>query len=400
MAHYRYSALNQDGGRERGRLEAADAQAAAQILHKRNWLVLELRASATSSFTTRAERPAMSVTALARFTQQLATLLGAGQDLQRALGAVLKQTTDVRHRALVETLRQQVKAGRPFSSVLEEQGRQFPTLYTALVRAGEAGGTLQETLSQLTDYLERSEKLRGEVINALIYPAFLIVGVLGSLILLLTYVVPQFVPIFRDLNVPLPLITEVILALGQGLAAHALALGAAVPLLAAAVTLSLRDPQRRVRIDARLLRGKVLGGLLQRIEVARFTRTLGTLLSNGVGLLQALVITQQVCGNRALRSQLASVTEAVKGGSTLVNGFGSAPLVPDLALQMIEVGEQAGQLDAMLLKVADIFDVEAKRSIDRMLAALVPTLTIVMAALVAVIMLAIMLPLMSLTSNI
>ncbi|RZA07660.1 MAG: type II secretion system protein GspF, partial [Proteobacteria bacterium] len=264
----------------------------------------------------------MSATALARFTQQLATLLGAGQDLQRALGAVLKQTTDVRQRALVETLRQQVKAGRPFSSVLEEQGRQFPTLYTALVRAGEAGGTLQETLSQLTDYLERSEKLRGEVINALIYPAFLIVGVLGSLVLLLTYVVPQFVPIFRDLNVPLPLITEVILALGQGLAAHALALGAAVPLLAAAVTLSLRDPQRRVRIDARLLRGKVLGGLLQRIEVARLTRTLGTLLSNGVGLLQALVITQQVCGNRALRSQLASVTEAVKGGSTLVNGFG------------------------------------------------------------------------------
>ncbi|MGH8406384.1 MAG: type II secretion system F family protein, partial [Pseudomonas sp.] len=145
---------------------------------------------------------------------------------------------------------------------------------------------------------------------------------------------------------------------------------------------------------------RVIGPLLQRVEAARLARTLGTLLSNGVALLQALVIARQVCTNRALQAQVAQAAESVKGGGTLASAFGSQPLLPDLALQMIEVGEQAGELDSMLLKVADVFDVEAKRGIDRLLAALVPSLTVVMAVLVAVIMLAIMLPLMSLTSNI
>ncbi|EGH16685.1 type II secretion system protein, partial [Pseudomonas savastanoi pv. glycinea str. race 4] len=156
----------------------------------------------------------------------------------------------------------------------------------------------------------------------------------------------------------------------------------------------------RERRDRRILGIRVIGPLLQRIEAARLTRTLGTLLTNGVALLQALVIARQVCTNRALQAQVEQAAESVKGGGTLASAFGAQPLLPDLALQMIEVGEQAGELDTMLMKVADVFDVEAKRGIDRMLAALVPALTVVMAGMVAVIMLAIMLPLMSLTSNI
>jgi general secretion pathway protein F len=149
-----------------------------------------------------------------------------------------------------------------------------------------------------------------------------------------------------------------------------------------------------------LLGLKIIGPLLQRIEAARLARTLGTLLDNGVALLQALQVVRQVCSNRALVAQIEQATEWVKGGGTLASAFGQQPLLPELAIQMIEVGEQSGELDRMLLKVAQVFDVEAKRGIDRMLAALVPTLTVVMAVMVAVIMLAIMLPLMSLTSNI
>ncbi|MCV4286627.1 type II secretion system inner membrane protein GspF [Pseudomonas capsici] len=400
MSLFKFRALDASGAVQNGALEARDQEAAVAALQKRGLMVLHIESAGLGGLRRSLGRGLLSGAALVSFTQQLATLLGAGQPLERSLGILLKQPGQPQTRALIERIREQVKAGKPLSVALEEEGSQFSPLYISMVRAGEAGGALESTLRQLSDYLERSQLLRGEVINALIYPAFLVVGVLGSLALLLAYVVPQFVPIFKDLGVPIPLITEVILDLGQFLGNYGLALFAGLIVLAWAMAVRLRDPQRRERRDRRLLGIRVIGPLLQRVEAARLTRTLGTLLSNGVALLQALVIARQVCTNRALQVQVEQAAESVKGGGTLASAFGAQPLLPDLALQMIEVGEQAGELDSMLLKVADVFDVEAKRGIDRMLAALVPAMTVVMAGMVAVIMLAIMLPLMSLTSNI
>ncbi|WP_455922921.1 type II secretion system inner membrane protein GspF [Pseudomonas putida] len=407
MAEFRYRALTVAGESEQGSVQAGDQQAAVAVLQKRGLLVLQVDAMGGAGMRRALNRGALNGAALVSFTQQLATLLGAGQPLERSLGILLKQTHEVKPRALIERIREQVKAGKPLSQALEEEGGQFSTLYISMVRAGEAGGALENTLRQLSDYLERSQTLRGEVINALIYPAFLVVGVLGSLALLLAYVVPQFVPIFRDLGVPIPLITQVILAMGEFLSAWGLMALAAIIVLIWGTAIALRDPARRQRNDLRLLKIKIIGPLLQRIEAARLARTLGTLLSNGVALLQALLIVRQVCSNRAIVAQVEQATEWVKGGGTLASGLSQELpqgrlelLLPELAIQMIDVGEQAGELDGMLLKVADVFDVEAKRGIDRMLAALVPTLTVVMAVMVAVIMLAIMLPLMSLTSNI
>lgn len=400
MSLFTFRALDSQGVTQRGSLQAKDQAAAVAILHKRGWLLLQIDTAGRQGLRHAFVRGSLKGAALVSFTQQLATLLGAGQPLERSLGLLLKQPGQPQVRALIERIRDQVKAGKPLSAALEDEGASFSPLYLSMVRAGEAGGALESTLRQLSDYLERSERLRGEVINALIYPAFLVVGVLGSLALLLAYVVPQFVPIFQDLGVPIPLITEVILALGQFLGAYGLLVLAGLIVALGTLAARLRDPQRRERYDRRLLGLRVLGPLLQRVEAARLTRTLGTLLSNGVALLQALVIARQVCTNRALQAQVADAAESVKGGGTLASAFGTQPLLPDLALQMIDVGEQAGELDSMLLKVADIFDVEAKRGIDRLLAALVPSLTVVMAVLVAVIMLAIMLPLMSLTSHI
>lgn len=397
MHSFQYRALDAEGITQKGNLAAEDQQAAVSQLQARGWLVLSIEAG--SQQLARASR-AMNDAALVSFTQQLGTLLGAGQPLERSLDILIRQTHQPRVRALIERIREQVKAGKPFSQALQKEGGQFSTLYVSMVRAGEAGGALEDTLGQLSDYLERSQTLRGEVINALIYPAFLIVGVLGSLALLLAYVVPQFVPIFRDLGVPIPLITQVILAMGEFLSAWGLVLLGGIVALVWACAIALRNPARRERHDRRLLGLKIIGPLLQRIEAARLARTLGTLLDNGVALLQALQVVRQVCSNRALVAQIEQATEWVKGGGTLASAFGQQPLLPELAIQMIEVGEQSGELDRMLLKVAQVFDVEAKRGIDRMLAALVPTLTVVMAVMVAVIMLAIMLPLMSLTSNI
>lgn len=400
MSLFKFRALDSQGVAQNGTLDAKDQDVAVAVLQKRGLLVLQIEAAGMGGLRNALGRGMLNGAALMSFTQQLATLLGAGQPLERSLGILLRQPGQPQTRALIERIREQVKAGKPLSAALEEEGSQFSSLYISMVRAGEAGGALESTLRQLSDYLERSQILRGEVINALIYPAFLVVGVLGSLALLLAYVVPQFVPIFKDLGVPIPMITEVILGLGEFLSAYGLAVFVGLIALIWIMVVRMRDPQRRERHDRRLLGIRIIGPLLQRIEAARLARTLGTLLNNGVALLQALVIARQVCTNRALQAQVAQAAESVKGGGTLASAFGAQPLLPDLALQMIEVGEQAGELDSMLLKVADVFDVEAKRGIDRMLAALVPALTVVMAGMVAVIMLAIMLPLMSLTSNI
>ena len=400
MSLFKYRALDAQGVAQNGTLEAKDQEAAVAALQKRGLMILQVDSAGLGGLRNALGGGQLNGAALVSFTQQLATLLGAGQPLERSLGILLKQPGQPQTRALIERIRDQVKAGKPLSAALEEEGTQFSSLYISMVRAGEAGGALENTLRQLSDYLERSQLLRGEVINALIYPAFLVVGVLGSLALLLAYVVPQFVPIFKDLGVPIPLITEVILGLGEFLSVYGLAVLAGLIALVWVLVVRRKDPARRERHDRRILGIRIIGPLLQRIEAARLARTLGTLLNNGVALLQALVIARQVCTNRALQAQVAQAAESVKGGGTLASAFGAEPLLPDLALQMIEVGEQAGELDSMLLKVADVFDVESKRGIDRMLAALVPTLTVVMAAMVAVIMLAIMLPLMSLTSNI
>ena len=398
MSLFKFRALDSQGVAQSGTLQAADQSAAVAAVHKRGWLLLHIETAGSPLL--RKNLGQLKGAALVSFTQQLATLLGAGQPLERSLGLLLKQPGQPQVRVLIERIRDHVKAGKPLSAALEEEGGTFSPFYLSMVRAGEAGGALEATLRQLSDYLERSQLLRGEVINALIYPAFLVVGVLGSLALLLAYVVPQFVPIFQDLGVPIPLMTQVILGLGEFLDVYGLVLLAGLSISAWILAARLRDPSRRERCDRRLLGIRVIGPLLQRVQAARLTRTLGTLLSNGVALLPALVIARQVCSNRALQAQVMLAAQRVKGGGTLADAFGHQPLLPELALQMIEVGEQAGDLHSMLLKVADIFDIEAKRAIDRLLAALVPTLTVVMAVLVAVIMLAIMLPLMSLTSHI
>ncbi|WP_170875987.1 type II secretion system F family protein, partial [Pseudomonas sp. 34 E 7] len=241
MSLFKYRALDSQGAAQHGTLDAKDHDAAVALLHKRGLLVLQVDVAGAQGLRNALGRGQLSGAALVSFTQQLATLLGAGQPLERSLGILLKQPGQPQTRALIERIREQVKAGQPLSKALEEEGRQFSPLYLSMVRAGEAGGALENTLRQLSDYLERSQLLRGEVINALIYPAFLVVGVLGSLALLLAYVVPQFVPIFKDLGVPIPLITEVILGLGQFLGAYGLAVFAGLIVTIWTLAARLRD---------------------------------------------------------------------------------------------------------------------------------------------------------------
>ncbi len=404
MSQFHYRAVSDTGDILHGEMEAASVEEVIARLQDQGHTPLEARpaneAGTGSGLGGLFKRGPFTGDQLAQFTHQLATLLGAGQPLDRALGILMDLPEGERAKKLIERVRDRVRGGTPLSQAFDEEHGVFPKLYVSLVRAGEAGGSLEDTLRRLADYLERSQQLRGSIVNALIYPAFLLVGVLGSLVLLLAYVVPQFVPIFEDMQVPIPLITQAVLALGNLIQSWwwllMLVIGGGIFLWRA----RLRDPAARLAWHAGLLQKKVVGPLLLKVETARIARTLGTLLKNGVPLLSALTIARQVTSNRALDEALAQAAEQVKGGAGLSLALAQSQRFPRLALQMVQVGEEAGQLDTMLLKVADTFDLESKRAIDRLLAALVPALTIVMTVLVAIIMAAILLPLLSLTSNI
>lgn len=401
---FRYRAVSAAGEMLQGQVEAASVEEVISHLQDQGHTPLDAQpadaAGGGSGLSALFKSGPFTGDQLAQFTHQLATLLGAGQPLDRALGILLDLPEGERAKKLIERVRDRVRGGTPLSQALDEEHGVFPRLYISLVRAGEAGGSLEDTLRRLAEYLERSQQLRGSIINALIYPAFLMVGVLGSLVLLLAYVVPQFVPIFEDMQVPIPFITRAVLALGNTLQAWWWLIILVVVGGVLMWRARMRDPEARLAWHARLLTMKLIGPLLLKVETARIARTLGTLLKNGVPLLSSLVIARQVTANRALDEALTQAAEQVKGGNGLSLSLAQSQRFPRLAIQMVQVGEEAGQLDTMLLKVADTFELESKRAIDRLLAALVPALTIVMTVMVAIIMAAILLPLLNLTSNI
>jgi general secretion pathway protein F len=404
MSQFRYRAVSASGEIVQGEMEAASLDEVIVRLQDQGHTPLEAKpadaAGSGGGFAGFLKRGPFSGDQLAQFTHQLATLLGAGQPLDRALGILMDLPEGEHAKKLIERVRDRVRGGTPLSQAMDEEHGVFPKLYIALVRAGEVGGSLEDTLRRLADYLERTQALRGSIINALIYPAFLMVGVFGSLLLLLTYVVPQFVPIFQDMQVPIPLITRAVLALGTTLQDWWWLIVAIIVGGIFVWRSRMRDPAQRMAWHERLLKMRVVGPLVLKVETARLARTLGTLVKNGVPLLSALSIARMVTSNRALDESLVQATDMVKGGNGLSLALGQSQRFPRLAIQMVQVGEEAGQLDTMLLKVADTFEMESRRAIDRLLAALVPTLTIVMTFFVAIIMAAILLPLLSLTSNI
>ncbi len=404
MSLYRYKALNARGEMLDGRIEATGDAEAAFKLQEQGYLPVEIQPATTSgdgfSWRVALRRRPLSGAQLVQFTQQLSTLLEAGQPLDRALSILHALPEDASGKAVVADIREAVRGGLPLSVALERQHDVFPRLYINLVRAGEAGGNVPEALQRLADYLGRSRELKSRVVNALIYPVILLIVVGFSLLFLLGYVVPQFSQMYESLDVALPWFTRTVLVVGHFVGDWWFVLVAAPVIALWWLERKRRDPEFRLRFDAWLLRRRWVGTLVARLETARMARTLGTLLENGVPLLAALGISRNVLGNLALASDVGKAAEDVKNGHGLAVSLGKHGRFPALALQMIQVGEESGALSAMLLKTADTFEQETAHALDRMLAALVPAITLLLAALVGIVIVAVLVPLYDLTGAI
>lgn len=405
MPLFRYRALDAQGELIDGQMEAGSAAELVVRLQEQGHLPMETRLASEGGLGASRwqalfrSRPFQGA-ALLQFTQQLSTLLGAGQPLDRALTILLSLPEDERSRRVVSDIRDAVRGGASLSSALERQHGLFSRLYINMVRAGEAGGSLHDTLQRLADYLERTRALQGRVINALIYPAILLVVVGGALLFLLGYVVPQFAQMYESLDVELPWFTQLVLQVGLVVRDGWMAFIAMPALLAWLLERKARQPAFRLALDGWLLQRKGIGPLLGKLESARLARTLGTLLRNGVPLLAALGIARNVLGNRALAADIDVAADEVKNGNGLSAALSRGKRFPRLALQMIQVGEESGALDTMLLKTADTFEQETARSIDRVLSAMVPVITLVLASVVGLVIIAVLVPMYDLTNAI
>ncbi len=403
VALFQYKALSAQGETLQGSMEAGSAEEVAARLQDQGHLPLDMRRGDTPdaggllalSFGSKA----LNQAEITQLTQQLATLLGAGLPLDRALGTLMDLPERESARRVIERIREAVRGGMPLSAAMDQEHGLFSRLYVSMVRAGETGGGLQLALSRLGEYLERAQNLRASIISALIYPAILVLMVGLASILLLGFIVPQFNTLLVDMQVELPWYSSVVMSVGMGLRSYWWLLLGISAVVIGIVLFKANDPQSRASFDRWILQRKLVGGLIARIETARLARTLGTLLNNGVPLLTALNFAAPVIGNRALADALVQASEEVKVGSGLSYALNKSKLFPRLAIQMIQVGEESGELDRMLLKVADTFDTETQQAVQRLLAALVPVLTILMAMLVALVVLSVLVPLYNLTSG-
>ncbi len=328
-------------------------------------------------------------------TQQLATLLGAGLPLDRSLSILAELAENDRIRDLVNKIRNHVREGGSLSDAMEQRHGVFSRFYINMVRAGEVGGSLDQTLARMAEYLERNKELKDGVVSAMIYPALLMVLAVASLMLLMVYVIPQFTPMFDDFGGELPLLTRIVVGVGDVLQAFWWGLLLIVLGVSVWFRRQLAQPESRRRWDGRFLATRWLGDVIAKIETARLARTTGTLLINGVPLLSALSIAKNVMTNTVLADDVAEAAKAVKTGSPLAPALAERKHLPRLAIQMVNVGEETGQLDDMLIKVANTYDREVKVTIDRLMSLLVPMLTLGLALLIGVIVMSVLLAILS-----
>jgi len=401
MAAFRWSAVNPGGDVVRGVMEAPDRAAVVERLQRQGQVVLRADLAAGGGWTDFLQielgrSRGLDKAALGEVTRELAIMLAAGQDLDRALRFVVENTRNARARGILGNVRDKVRSGTSLAAALAAEPRSFSKLYVGLVRAGEAGGTLPATLDRLATLLERERSLSANLRSALIYPALLIVAAIGSIVLLLDYVLPQFAPIFEQAGAQLPAATRALMTLGTIVGAMAPWLFLALLAGGLIARQLLARPAYRLKVDRLLLHLPVVGALLRETLAARLTRTLGSLLHNGVPLITALGIAKDALGNLAAAAAVEAAALGAKGGAWLARALAAAGLFPARTIHLLQLGEEAAQLSSMALKAADIHDEQARLMMQRLVALAVPMITIAMGLAVAGIVSALLTAMLSL----
>lgn len=395
MALFYYRALARDGKTVDGTLEAAGQEFASRQLRARGLTLLTLQPEVAGSALARSRGRPPSRRDVLSMTSELAVLLRAGLPLDRSLKVLIEMAVAPSMGALLADVLKAVKDGKPLSLALEPYADLFGRFYISMVRSGEASGEMSAVLDRLVAHLDEARANRDSVLSALLYPAILLFVALLSVVVMLAFVVPQFESLFNDLGDSLPALTRAVLASADFIQAWfwvlACVIGGGVLWLRA----WLRSAAGRRRWHRRLLSIPLLGNIVFEFEMARFARTLGTLLGNGVPLLGAITIAIETVGNVVLAAALRELPAAVKGGQRISVALAGSERFTPMVIQMIRVGEESGALDKMMLELARVFDDHVQAGVKRSLTLLEPVLILTMGALIAVIIIAILMGILS-----
>jgi len=396
---YTYEATTKDGNIINGTIEVASERLAVDRIQEMGYFPIKITKavdgmrlmSRLQSFL----QGGVKEKDIMAFTYQLSVLLEAGFPLDRSLSILSGLTEKKKLKDLVLELISQVRGGRSFSEALSKFPSEFPLFYVNMVKAGEAGGFLESTISRLATYLENSQSIRSDVQSALIYPSLLSFVGGSAVVILLTFVVPQFTKIFSDMGEALPLPTVILLTISNGLINYWWAILLVFAVLFFILRQYIKSNSGRQKWDQLKYSLPVFGKLQKEAAVSRFARTLGTLLNSGVPILNAFQIVQGTLGSGKLYEAISAVKESARRGRGIAEPLSNSDIFPPIAIHMITVGEETGKLDEMFIKIADRFDIEVRNSIKRMLALLEPALILVMGIIVGFIVISMLIAIFS-----
>ncbi len=399
MPVYNYKAINDKGESVKGVISAESVKTASDRLRKGGIYLSSIK-EATAARRSSMSLPwsGVSVSELAVMTRQFSTLISSGLPLETSLVALYEQTDDQKLKEILSRVRSRVSEGSSLHAAFEEHKSVFSDLYVSMVRAGEASGTLDVVLDRLADFLEKQLELTSKIRGAMIYPAIMFVVGLGVLVFMMTFVIPKVADIFETSNKALPFVTVVLIGASDFLRENFALILVFIAVVFFFAHRYVKTPSGKKIYDRFSLRIPVFGKMSSKVMISRFTRTLSTLLSSGIPLLDSVRVSESVLGNSLYIENIRDVRVKVAEGAAFGNSLGQTGIFPPLVVRMVSVGEEAGKIELMLSKVADMYDTE----VDGMLAALTsllePVMILIMGVVMGFIVFAILLPVLNLTS--
>jgi len=391
MPTFVYSARPATGGDiQQGQVEVATKEDVMAFLHKQKMIPVSVREKEKGiqiSFGT-----GVSTRDIVIFTRQFATMINAGLPLVQSLDILAEQTENERFRKVIQDVLYDVESGHTLADAMGKHPKVFTELFVNMVAAGEAGGILDTILLRLATFLEKNDALIRKIKGAMIYPT-VIFSVAGmAVVILLLFVIPTFQQMFDAAGIPLPLPTRVVIGMSAALQAYWWAMGGGVVGFVFLLRYVYSTDPGQLAIDRLLLSFPIIGNLQRKAAVARFTRTLGTLVSSGVSILEGLEITAKTAGNRVIHDAVMGSRASIAGGETISGPLKESGVFPPMVVQMINVGEQTGGLDEMLTKIADFYDEEVDAAVEALLAAMEPIMIVVLGVVVGGMIVAMYLP--------
>jgi type IV pilus assembly protein PilC len=398
MPTYIWKGRTLGGEAQTGEIEVGRQEEAVELLRKRKILVTSLRAKGGSLRMPRFGGSNVSTKDLAIFTRQFATMISAGLPLVQCLDILAKQSSKPSFGRVIGEVTREVEAGSTLSDALGKHRKVFDDLFRNMVAAGEAGGVLDEILMRLATYIEKAEALKRKIQSAMVYPVVVLTVALGATAFMLIFIIPTFAKMFSDFGGELPLPTKIVLGLSKGLQMFWWVLLLAIAGLVVLFQRYYATELGRRNVDAAMLRIPVLGDVLLKGAVARFTRTLGTLIASGVPILSGLEITARTAGNKVISEAIMTARSSIREGETVAAPLKASGVFPPMVVQMITVGEQTGALDEMLTKIAVFYEAEVDTAVDTLTSIIEPVMIVVMGGIVGGMVVAMYLPMFKLIS--